>query len=72
MEIFLVTATILFFIAGTLLLLSPKTVEKIANATNRVLFTLDDKIPSLRKPLGILFLAITIYLWYILLYKIFK
>lgn len=70
MELFLRIAAGIFFAAGTLLLLSPQTIEKISKATNKALFTLDDKIPAMRRPLGIFFLAVTIYLWYILLYKI--
>jgi len=72
MELFLVVSAGIFFIAGSLLLLSPKLVMKISDMMNKALFTLDDKIPKLRRPLGIFFLAITIYLWYILLYKIYK
>lgn len=72
MELFLLIATGIFFVAGVLLLLSPKTVEKISRTTNKVLFSLDDKIPVMRRPLGIIFLAVTIYLWYVLLHKIYK
>lgn len=72
MEIFLVISAGLFFVAGTLFMLSPKSVMRIYDMTNKALFTLDDKIPKLRRPLGIFFLSITIFLWYILLYKIYK
>ena len=69
MEVFLGIASIFFLIFGAMLLLSPKTVERISKATNRVLFNLDDKIPLARTPLGILLLAISIFLWYIVLHK---
>ncbi len=69
MEIFLVTSVGILFIAGSFLLLLPAGAKKIADLTNKVLFTLDDKIPVLRKPLGILFLITAIYLWYVVLYK---
>ncbi len=72
MELFLLISTGVLFVAGSLLLLSPGAIKRITDATNKVLFTLDDKIPVLRKPLGILFLAVTIYLWYILLYEVHK
>jgi hypothetical protein len=72
MELFLVVAAAVLFIAGSLLLLSPKTIENMSKVMNKALFSLDEKIPVLRRPLGIFFLAITIYLWYILLYKIYK
>lgn len=72
MELFLLVSVGILFVAGSLLLLSPAFFKKITDVTNKVLFTLDDKIPVLRKPLGIFFLAATIYLWYILLYKVYK
>lgn len=61
---------LIFFIAGTLLLLSPKSFESITKLTNKLLFNMDDKIPVLRRPLGIFFLALCIYLWYIALYEL--
>lgn len=72
MEIFLLISVGVLFIAGILLLLSPRAFKRISDATNKVIFVLDDKLPMLRKPLGILFLAATIYLWYILLYEVYK
>ena len=72
MEMFLVVSAGVFFIFGVLFMLSPKTVELISKTTNKVLFTLDDKFPLLRRPLGILFLIITIYLWYVVLYNVYK
>ena len=71
MELFLLVCTGIFFVTGSLLLLLPEAVKKITDATNKMLFTLDDKIPTIRKPLGIFFLATTIFLWYIILYKIY-
>jgi hypothetical protein len=68
MEIFLVVAALVFFIFGTLLLLSPESVVKLSTTTNKVLFSLDEKIPKLRRPIGIFFLVLTIYLWYVALY----
>lgn len=72
MELFLIVSACIFFIFGVLFILSPKAVEIICRTANKVLFTLDDKFPALRKPLGIFFLAMTIYLWYIILYKVYK
>ena len=68
MEIFLILAALLCFIFGSLLLLSPESVVKISNMTNKVLFTVDERIHNIRRPLGIMFLAVTIFLWYIALY----
>ena len=72
MEIFLIISAGVFFIFGALFMLSPKAVEAISSMTNKVLFTLDDKFPLLRRPLGILFLAVTVYLWYVVLYKMYR
>ncbi|NQU95195.1 MAG: hypothetical protein HQ549_03055 [Candidatus Omnitrophica bacterium] len=69
MEVFLGIASIFFLIFGAMLLLSPNIVERISKATNKVLFNLDDKIQSTRRPLGILLLAISIFLWYTALHK---
>lgn len=71
MELFLLVCAGAFFVTGSLLLLSPGIVKRIADAINKVIFTLDDKIPLLRKPLAILFMVTAIYLWYILWYKIY-
>ena len=72
MAIFLIFSAGVFFIFGVLFMTSPKSVEKIAAVTNKVLFTLEDKIPALRRPLGIFFLGLTIYLWYIVIYKVYR
>jgi len=69
MEVFLSGVSIVLFIFGTILMLSPGVFEKLSKGTNKVLFTIDDKIPTLRKPLGILLFAASIFLWYIALYK---
>ena len=69
---FLGIAAIAFFIVGALLLLSPGIVEKLAKVTNRVLFSLDDKIPRVRRPVGIFLLAVSIFLWYIALWELWK
>jgi len=71
MELFLLVCAGAFFVTGALLLLSPGLVTGIADTINRVIFTLDDKIPLLRKPLAIVFMVAAIYLWYILWYKIY-
>lgn len=68
MELFLIGAALLFFIFGTLLLLSPESVIRLSSVTNKVLFSLDERVPRMRRPLGIMFLAITIFLWYVALY----
>jgi len=68
LETFLIVAAVIFFIFGSLLLLSPVTVEKICNLLNQVLFTVDNKIHTLRRPLGIVLLGLTILLWYIVLW----
>lgn len=72
MGLFLIVSAGLFFTFGVLFMLSPKAVEVICKTANKVLFTLDDRFPVLRKPLGIFFLATTIYLWYVILYKVYK
>lgn len=69
MELFLIIAAIIFFIFGSLLLISPQAVEKISNYTNRVLFTIDEKIHKWRKPIGIVFLVLAVFLWYSALFK---
>lgn len=69
METFLIVTSIIFFIFGLLLLLSPAKVEKIAKVTNIVLFTIDDKIHTVRRPMGIIFLVLTVFLWFVLLSK---
>ena len=66
---FLIVASLIFLIFGSMLLLSPETFTKISKSTNRVLFSLDDKINAIRRPIGILLLVLTIFLWYIALWK---
>ncbi|MBN1872502.1 MAG: hypothetical protein JW800_08020 [Candidatus Omnitrophica bacterium] len=68
MEIFLIVAAMIFFTFGTLLLLSPEYVIRLSKMTNKVLFNIDENVPHLRRPLGIAFLVLTIFLWYIALY----
>jgi len=70
MEAFLSIVSIVFFIFGALLMLSPKSIENISKTTNKVLFNLDDKIHVVRRPFGILLFAISIFLWYIALHKV--
>ncbi len=65
MEMFLIVAALVFLIFGLLLLLSVESVVKITNLTNRVLFNIDDKIHTWRRPLGIAFLALSIFSWYV-------
>jgi len=73
MEVFFLgIAAIVFFIVGALLFLSPGIVEKLAKTTNRILFSLDDKIPRVRRPLGVFLLATSIFLWYITLWELWK
>jgi len=69
MEVFLIVAALAFLIFGLLLLLSAESVVRIANLTNRVLFNIDDKIHAWRRPLGIAFLALSIFSWYVALAK---
>jgi len=64
MEIFLIVAALVFLIFGSLLLLSVESVVRITNLTNRVLFNIDDKIHTWRRPLGIVLLALSIFSWY--------
>ena len=66
MLLFLIFSAGFLFIFGVLLLLSPKTVQDISAATNKALFTLEDRIPKLRRPLGIFLLLSVIYLWYLI------
>ncbi len=65
MEIFLMVAALIFLIFGSLLLLSVESVVRINNLTNRVLFNIDDKIHTWRRPLGIVLLALSIFSWYV-------
>ncbi len=65
MEIFLIVAALVFLIFGSLLLLSVESVIRITNVTNRVLFNIDDKIHTWRRPLGIAFLALSIFSLYV-------
>ncbi len=65
METFLIVAALAFLIFGSLLLLSAESVIRIANLTNRVLFNIDDKIHTWRRPLGIAFLALSIFSLYV-------
>ena len=65
MELFSVVVAMVFLVFGSLLLLSPKSIEKIEKVTNKVVFTIDKKVHSLRRPLGIALLGLSIYLWFI-------
>ena len=65
MEIFLIVAALVFLIFGSLLLLSIESVIRITNLTSRVLFNIDDKIHTWRRPLGVMFLALSIFSWYV-------
>ena len=65
MEIFLIVAALVFFTFGLLLLLSVKSVVRITNLTNRVLFNIDDKVHTWRRPLGVMFLVLSIFLWHV-------
>lgn len=65
MEIFLIVVALVFLIFGSLLLLSVESVVRITNLTNRVLFNIDDKIHTWRRPLGIVLLALSIFSWYV-------
>ncbi len=65
MELFLIFAALAFLIFGSLLLLSAESVVRINNFSNRVLFNIDDKIHTWRRPLGIVFLALSIFAWYV-------
>ncbi len=65
METFLIVAALVFLIFGLLLLLSAESVVRINNLANRVLFNIDDKIHTWRRPLGVIFLALSIFSWYV-------
>ncbi len=65
MELFSIFAALAFLIFGSLLLLSAESVVRINNLANRVLFNIDDKIHTWRRPLGIVFLALSIFSWYV-------
>jgi hypothetical protein len=65
MEVFLFCTSLLFLVFGSMLLLTPKAVERIASATNKVLFTLDTRVHTWRRPMGITLLILTIVLWFI-------
>ncbi|MEA3347347.1 MAG: hypothetical protein U9Q21_04615 [Candidatus Auribacterota bacterium] len=65
MELFSVVAAMVFLVFGSLLLLSPESIKKIEKVTNKVIFTIDKKVHSLRRPLGVALLGLSIYLWFI-------
>ncbi len=69
MEIFLIASSLLFLVFGAMLLLAPETIEKISKATNQGLFFIDDHIHAWRRPIGIFFLALCIFLWYVAWWK---
>jgi uncharacterized BrkB/YihY/UPF0761 family membrane protein len=70
MEIFLIIATVVLFVFGVLLLLSPETVLKVSAFLNRVICPVDEEVRRWRRPIGIFFLALTIFLWYVILWKL--
>ena len=69
MEIFLIIAALIFLVFGSLFLLSIKSVEKVSDLANRVLFNMDERTHKWRRPLGIILLALTIFCWYVALVK---
>ncbi len=69
MDIFLIVAALVFLIFGSLLLLSIESVVRISNLANHVLLKIDDKIYIWRRPLGVIFLALSIFSWYVALAK---
>ncbi len=69
MEIFLIFATILFLVFGSILLLTPETFEKIARLANQLVFRMDEKVHSWRRPMGIMFLILAIFLWFVVMSK---
>jgi uncharacterized membrane protein len=69
MEAFLAVIAVVLFVSGSLFMLSPASVEKISKATNRALFNLDDKIQTVRRPLGISLFLTAIFLLYVALYS---
>lgn len=66
---FLTFATAVLFIAGILLLVSPGTIKKVSDILSKNVFSIDERMPDMRKPLGIIFLILAILLWYIVLRK---
>lgn len=69
MQMFLIFATILFLVFGSILLLTPEAFAKIAQLANLLVFRTDEKIHSWRRPMGIMFLILAIFLWFIALSK---
>ncbi len=69
MEIILIFLAMVFLSFGSILLLSPEMFLKIAQLSNQVVFTIDEKVPSWRRPIGIIFLILTIFLWFIAFQK---
>lgn len=69
MEIFLIIVSLIFLVFGSLFLLSVKSVEKISDLANRLVFSVDERISIWRRPLGIILLALAIFSWYIALAK---
>lgn len=67
-EIFVANCALVFLIVGSVLMLSPELFKKISDFFNRTIASIDDIM--LRRPVGILFLGISIFLWYVALYKI--
>ncbi|MDP2913800.1 MAG: hypothetical protein Q8N91_07360 [Candidatus Omnitrophota bacterium] len=67
-EIFVANSALLFLIVGSVLMLSPALFRKVSDFFNRTIVSIDETM--LRRPVGILFLGVSIFLWYVALYKL--
>lgn len=65
MEVFLVFASLVFLIFGSLFLLSPETVRKICNLLNKTAFAVDEKMHAYRRIIGVIFLCLSIFCWHL-------
>lgn len=67
MGVFLVFASVVFFFSGSVILLSQETYAKITRFTNQLVFNTDEKISPWRRPMGIGYLILAIFLLVIVL-----
>jgi len=68
-NILLAVLAIVFLVSGSMLLISFGAFKRISDITNKLLFTLDDKLGQIRRPVGLFFLALAIFLWYVAWWK---
>jgi hypothetical protein len=63
MGLFLVISACILVFSGAAFLLAPKLIKTLADITNVTIFSFEDKLFEHRRLLGIIFLALSVYLW---------